>query len=200
MSPPTATLSRSDEATSGPVPFCIQNPDADEHDEGNSQLFLPPPSRAVASGIDSLPESPTEVQEETPKDIRPLIRLLPGQPPQRRFNVLQKWEGIVDEITSDSVWAVIADLTDLSAPLESVELPLAEIPEADHELLAPGSVFYWHIGYEQNPGGQVSRVSEIRMYRSRQWTQRMLDALAERAAHLQRRFGGDAEDQSTTIQ
>ncbi len=194
----TTTLSRFDEATSGLVPVCIQNPDADE-DQEDALLFMPPPSRSVASREDSLPESAEELQEEIAKDIRPPVRRPPGQAPQRRFNVLQQWEGIVDEITSDSIWAVIDDLTDPSAASESVELPLDEIPEADQPLLAPGSVFYWHIGYEQTCGGQRRRVSEIRLRRSPQWTQRMLDALGERAACLQRHFGGHAEDESTAL-
>lgn len=143
---------------------------------------------------DAHADATEHLQEAICEDITPFVRLTTPGAPYRRFEVLQQWEGVVSKVTEDSVWADLVDLTDRSRSEEVVELPLAEISEADRSILEPGSVFYWAIGREWSPGGQMRRVSEIRVRRTPQWTQRSVDALKAKALTLMERFNGNSED------
>lgn len=137
----------------------------------------------------------THEHEQAWQEPPPLVKRTSPSP--RPFQILQQWEGIVREVTSDSVWAELIDLTDQARPDEEVELPLEEIPRSDWPILKPGSVFYWAIGREWSPGGQMRRVSEIRMRRMPQWTQHSVKTLHSQGAVLMDRFGGGREDPST---
>ena len=125
---------------------------------------------------------------------REAIRIRPGKPAKRRFIPLQQWEGVVTEVDDNSVYGTLSDLTNLSNGEELVELPIDDIPEADRILLVAGAVFYWSIGYEQSSSGQHRRISEIRMRRLPEWTQRKLDAVIESAKELHNRITERAED------
>jgi len=208
---PTATLPQIDEARSDP--FRFRNADAmgDEiGEEADAMLPSPPLRRREVTLEQNVAEGSTEhVQriqqvegstEHVPamqQDVAPLIRLSPGQAPQRRFKVLQQWEGVVSEVADDTMWADLYDLTDQSNPLEVVEIPLEEIDPADQPLLRPGSVFYWCIGYDDTSGGR-RRVSEIRVRRTPEWSQHAIDSMKTKALDLLKRFNG--KDESTTSQ
>jgi len=118
--------------------------------------------------------------------------------PRRRFEVLQQFEGVVSEVAEDAFWADVYDLTEPSRPREVHELPLREIPQADRDLLVPGGVFYWCIGYERSPGGQIRRVSEMRLRRTPKWSAHTLERAKSRAADLLAKLSGNAEDRAAT--
>lgn len=118
----------------------------------------------------------------------PLIRLPAGTLPNERVRVLQQWEGVVTDTTDDSFFAELQDLGRSFVPLEIVEIPIEEVPKDDRPLLVEGAVFYWSIGYETSPGGQLKRMSEIRMRRTPRWTRRTLQ-LAKRQAEELFEFG-----------
>lgn len=137
--------------------------------------------------------TPAEQREESceyPVEVGPLVRVHQLQTPRRRFRILQQWECVVSEVTDDSVWADITDLTDRSRSDEVVELPMDEFPLADRDLLVPGGVFYWAIGYEQTKGGQVRRVSEIRFRRTPKWSEQGVKQLKAKARTMLEQFGG----------
>src|SRR5437899_1574989 len=103
-----------------------------------------PPSQLSAEPWETLPKSSTAQSQQNPAEstsaarlqdnsehIAPLIRFTSGQSPSRQFKILQQWEGIVTDVYTDSVMADLLDLTDTSKPREFVEIPLAEIPDAD---------------------------------------------------------------------
>ena len=102
--------------------------------------------------------------------------------------MLQQWEGVVTRVEGDGFEAELHDLTDSSNPPEFAELPLAEISEADKPLLMPGCVFYWIIGYETRSGGQITRVSEIRVRRMPRWSKKSLETVKEKGRELFKRF------------
>ena len=110
-------------------------------------------------------EPPTAHVQETPDQPRPLVRYSDCRPTQRRFKMLQHWEGIITAVQEEFFWANLSDLSAPSNPEEVVELPIEEISESDRPLLKPGSVFYWSIGHEITRTGQIRRVSEIRLQR-----------------------------------
>jgi hypothetical protein len=131
-----------------------------------------------------------EESNEYPVEVGPLVRMHHIETPRRRFRLLQQWECVVNEVAEDSVWADITDLTDRSRADEVVELPLDEFPLADRELLVPGGVFYWAIGYEHTKGGQVRRVSEIRFRRTPKWSKQTVEQLKTKARTMLKQFVG----------
>src|SRR5262249_11691389 len=130
------------------------------------------------------PVNLTELGQENGEEIGPFIDLSRGHTLPRRFELLQAFEGIVQDIGKSTFWAELLDLTDTANPPESAELPLSEISVPDRPLLEPGSVFYWSIGYETSSTGQIRRVSELRLRRTPQWSQRVMNSIQEKAEEL----------------
>jgi len=124
----------------------------------------------------------------------------PASSPERQFKLLQHWEGVADEIGENSFWATLSDLTNPDSPEEYAELPLAEVAPADLEILKPGAVFYWSIGYETTPAGTRRRVSEVRLRRNPTWTRRAIENLGSEAERLATLLRGQNESQSTCEQ
>lgn len=92
-----------------------------------------------------------------------------------RFFSLQKWEGVVLEVKEDYFIARLHDLT-VRGNEEEVELPLEEVSEGDRDLVKPGAVFYWHIGYFDSRTGQRKRESVTRFRRLPAWRQEELES------------------------
>ena len=153
----------------------------------------------VAGGIVREPALLSETRNETQwhdnDDIKssapgralvapPLIRLPPGTLPKERVRVLQQWEGVVTDTTDDSFFAELQDLGKPLVPLEIVEVAIDEVPEDDRSLLVEGAVFYWSIGYETSPGGQLKRMSEVRLRRTPRWTKRSLQQAKKQAEEM----------------
>jgi hypothetical protein len=85
-------------------------------------------------------------------------------------------------------------------PDELVDIQRMEFADADADLVAPGAVFYWSIGYRVTPGGTKERLSVIRMRRLPQPTRRQLERISREAAELSRMFGGNGcEADSSTM-
>lgn len=96
--------------------------------------------------------------------------------PQPKFTVLQAWEGTVREVREDSLVVVLKDQGDEPQPDEEAEVYFDEIDPEDHDLVAPGAIFYWSIGYRDGRSGR-ERVSLIHFRRLPVYT----DADRERA-------------------
>ena len=139
----------------------------------------------------------TEQPQESRREVGPLIRISCEGTPQRRLDLLQHWEGVVQEVAEDAVWAEIVDLTDRSNPSETVEIPFFEFAVADRPLLSPGCIFYWSIGYETSTGGTIRRVSEIRVRRTAAWSQRTVGSLKARAQKLCEQYTNGEIDPTT---
>ena len=137
----------------------------------------------------SSPDSGETSRVSKPRLVAPLIRLPAGTLPLERVRVLQQWEGVVTDVTNDSFFADLQDLSDSSHPLEVVEIPIDEVSEDDRPLLVEGAVFYWSIGHETSAGGTLRRMSEIRMRRMPRWTKRDIQNVAKRAEELFELYG-----------
>lgn len=142
---------------------------------------------------------PRETEQVQQPAVKPesLIRLRPRMISSRRFDVLQRWEGVIVDIDGEVVNARLCDLSDPSKHDEFVEFDLVELSKSDRRIAAPGSVFYWSIGYETLLGGQIRRVSEIRLRRAPEWSHRAVDELMEKARELYAELM-DSESDSTT--
>jgi hypothetical protein len=99
----------------------------------------------------------------------------------RRIRILQQWEGVVSDVGTRDFTADLNSLTDPKAPGLTGEISLEEVSDSDRTLVEQGAVFYWVIGYDKSPTGQVTRISEIRFRRSPEWTRRKLDTLRSEA-------------------
>ena len=87
------------------------------------------------------------------------------------------------EVGESSFLARLIDATGENVD-EEVSLAKEELSGFDLELLEPGAIFYWTIGYRQKVRGARERVSRIRFRRLPAWTPQQLDEARERAAQL----------------
>jgi hypothetical protein len=108
--------------------------------------------------------------------------------PQPRIGVLQKWEGRVLDRSSTSFLAVLTDMTNAGVE-EQAEFDLEELSPDDLDLVVPGAVFYWNIGYRDDPSGERTRASIIRFRRLPAWSPQDVARLSDRVGSLKQRMG-----------
>jgi hypothetical protein len=77
-----------------------------------------------------------------------------------RFLLKQEWIGRVDEVRDETF---LASLVTRSAPteVEHAEIEIDEVAPDDRGRLRRGAVFYWVVGYRDEPHGQRLGVSSI---------------------------------------
>ncbi|MFO1349355.1 MAG: hypothetical protein U1F68_01185 [Gammaproteobacteria bacterium] len=136
----------------------------------------------------------TIVNPISPKDtivtVRPQPRVIlrsVSPLPEGNFTIRQSWEGRIISVDENDFTAIISDRTNYNNPDEEVVIEREELSKDDHELLKPGAVFYWSIGYKDAPGEPRQRVSQIRFRRLPAWSQREIDQaslLASEFAHI----------------
>jgi hypothetical protein len=139
------------------------------------------------SSATATPESP--VVQVAPSSFT-FPRLLPTQAtveastrPRELLISLQSWEGVVLEVDETSFVVRLIDVGGEHAD-EEVTLSQDELSEFDLELLEPGAILYWTIGYLQRVRGARERVSRIRLRRLPAWTEGQLKEARESAAAL----------------
>lgn len=108
-----------------------------------------------------------------------------------RFNLLQLWEGVIEEVRDDAILVTLIDQTNRNYPEEEAEISIAEIPEGDRYLVQLGAVFYWSIGYKEGPGQPRERVSRIRLRRLPAWSKRDIESARANAQELTHVLGTD---------
>jgi hypothetical protein len=118
---------------------------------------------------------------------------LPAIPPDKGlFISLAKREGVVLAHTPTEFTArltnILDGVEDADADLEAV-FSLDEVSPSDRDLVKDGAIFYWNIGYYDDPSGQRHRVSEIRFRRLPAWLPGELRNAARAAADIRRRLG-----------
>ncbi|MGA7577353.1 MAG: hypothetical protein ACLQUW_07170 [Desulfobaccales bacterium] len=118
------------------------------------------------------------------KFVAPIIEFPSVQVHINRMVSLQKWQGYVLKVLDDSLWVRLIDLTQ-NGPDEEAEISLEEISRDDFELIKPGAIFYWNIGYLDFYSGQRIRSSVIRFQRMPAWSDEEIDAAREQAELLQ---------------
>lgn len=125
---------------------------------------------------------------ETAQTSPPVVRIPQHEFPQSRFIPLQKWEGIVLQVTDEVFVGRLLDLMHHS-PDEEAEFPLEEVPPGDSALVEPGAIFYWNIGYLETRSGQRIRASVIRFRRLPVWTSEELEDARRKAKRTRERLG-----------
>ncbi len=99
------------------------------------------------------------------------------------FRAIQKWEGYVTKVGKESFWARISTIIGEGSD-QDVELDIQEIDSDDRELIEPGAVFYWSMGYLDRPSGRL-RASLIRFRRLPIWEEQDLGKAKAEAEKLQ---------------
>jgi hypothetical protein len=151
-----------------------------------------PASDAMGLGQTMLlgPTAPTAILQDHPVPIKALdARSAVFSAPMEILRVLQKWEGTVQDINGTEFTARFSDLTNPENPPEFMTMPVEEVPTPDRELLAPGAVFYWVIGYRERRDGHRERASSIRFQRLPAWTASARTEAKENAHRLAQELG-----------
>jgi hypothetical protein len=106
----------------------------------------------------------------------------------RTLQIKQLWEGTVTELRDRTFLAVLNDKSRPNSPAEQVEFESVELREDDWPLVAPGAVFYWMIGTERTPSGQVRNISNIEFSRLPIWTRSSLKSASEKGSRVEQWF------------
>ncbi|WP_309775537.1 hypothetical protein [Nitrobacter vulgaris] len=98
---------------------------------------------------------------------------------------MQEWEGYVSTIAEGSFTARLVDKTKgNSVEDEEADFPIDDLTDEDRQLLVPGAVFRWVIGYQRTMSGTKRRVSQITFRRLPAWTRRELQHARSRAEEM----------------
>ena len=121
------------------------------------------PQNPDASRIDH-DTSNAAIREERP------VLIYPAKAERSSYFIsLQKWEGSVIEVKTDSFVAKLVDMKN-DALDEKADILISEVSEDDLPLVVPGAIFYWTIGYYVAKSRQRKRESVIRFRRLPEWT------------------------------
>lgn len=129
-------------------------------------------------------ESAPLQESTTPEPVPRSVKVAPEEPQMakeagRTLQIKQLWEGTVTELRGETFLAVLNDKSRPNSPAEQVEFESVELREDDWPLVAPGAVFYWMIGTEHTPSGQVRNISNIEFSRLPVWTRSSLKAACD---------------------
>ena len=105
-----------------------------------------------------------------------------AKPP--KYIRLQEWEGFVHEVGEETFTGRLVDLTaGDKEDTELMEFPTSDLSVGDQNLLKPGAIFRWMIGYEER-GGTRRRISELYLRRLPVWTKQELEDADREASVL----------------
>lgn len=109
------------------------------------------------------------------------------EPTTYPYTTVQASEGVVEDVSSEDVNVRIIDKTEPARPESFTQLSFDQIDDEDRDLVRPGAVFYWVIGYELRPSGKKT-TSFIRFRRSPMWTKSNIKDVERKANELFQRF------------
>ncbi len=118
------------------------------------------------------------------KQVERVIAVPSLNQPSGRFQKLQQYEGDVLSVGESDFTARLTDLTDRDRQRLEATFSTEEVSESDKPLLREGAVFYWIIGYKDEPNGQRTTSQLLRFRRLPVWSKRDLERLQARADEL----------------
>ena len=159
------------------------------------------PSRASgATGLVEVLKNSTSPQGLAVDAMKPIAFRQSLYSAQPRFLCLQKWEGTVLEVLKESFWTRLVNHTDESKPDEEAEFSMGEVHPDDRQLVRPGAVSYWNIGYSDSISGQRTRVSTLIFRRLPVWTDEEFERAHREGRRLLELFGEDASAGTSSSQ
>jgi hypothetical protein len=167
----------------GPLPVPI--------DAASAGRAVPP--RKIVRPVVNLPPVQQELFPTAMLQTAPAPTLAAAAAVERRRTPRQMishhWECTVVHIGAHSFTATLRSLRDPSDSEKEAEIPLEAVTPDDLELLQPGAIFYWTIGYDISPSGTRKRASEVRFRRLPAWTKKDVERIRSRATELFELFG-----------
>jgi hypothetical protein len=119
---------------------------------------------------------------------------LKALPPRSTFFAIEEWEGTVLSASDDSFTARLVNRTRAQAADEEGRFAMAQLSsQEDRNLLVPGAIFYFSVGYEESPSGQRRTSAFLRFRRLPAWTARELADVEAEADRLAALFGVSEE-------
>jgi hypothetical protein len=109
-----------------------------------------------------------------------------GEPTLR---LRQLWEGTVISCDAGSFTARVVDRTNPLNPDEAVTFELNEISADDLQLVQPGAAFYWTLGTERSPAGQIRNVNFVNFRRLPNWKESSFREAEKRSERILSLFG-----------
>ena len=101
------------------------------------------------------------------------------------FNALQEWEGSVLEVNGETFTASLIDTKAKHPPeVEEADFLLSDVSLYDQNMVKPGAIFRWVIGYTISKGGNRKRSSVVSFRRLPQWTKKELQESRSRAKEI----------------
>ena len=116
------------------------------------------------------------------------VFFIESNPLLERAISLQKWRGIVEKVNKNFFKAKLINLTDKGFD-EYAEISNDEITQEDTELIKPGAIFYWSIGYSHSSTGQRRRFSDIRFRRIPIWDEKEINIARKKAKKISSLIG-----------
>ncbi|MEW6277333.1 MAG: hypothetical protein AB1758_01840 [Candidatus Eremiobacterota bacterium] len=102
--------------------------------------------------------------------VRPaFVHKVPEPVRKPRYSCEKSWEGTVLSIQPDGFSARLCEPG--GAPDLEAAFTLEEVAPDDLELVQPGAIFYWNLGYRDSPSGERERFSMLRFRRLPTWTE-----------------------------
>ncbi|MCV0439292.1 MAG: hypothetical protein K5880_11710 [Hydrogenophaga sp.] len=98
------------------------------------------------------------------------------------FIPLESWSGKIEEVDLKSRTYTATVISHDNGAQESAEFGFDEISEDDLELVEPGAMFYWSVGYQIDIYRRRSTASVIRFKRIRHWTRKELEQATANAS------------------
>lgn len=157
----------------------------------------------------SSPTGAIEDQDQTPRSDRSYADQVVTDPVQlpvqlkdlpRRgaFYSIEEWEGVVLDVQRDSFAARLINRSHRGLADEEGRFPMSQLtsPE-DRGLIAPGSIFYFSVGYVESPAGQRRTSTFLRFRRLPAWTKGELQEISAEADRLAEVFGVSEEQQGS---
>jgi hypothetical protein len=96
----------------------------------------------------------------------------------------QSWEGTVISCENGGFTARVIDRTNPGNPDESVLFEFDEVSTDDRQLIHPGAVFYWTLGTERSPAGQIRNVNFVNFRRLPGWNESSFQEADKRAQRV----------------
>lgn len=111
------------------------------------------------------------------------------------FVTERRWQGYVTDVTPDTFHAVIFDTSpDSEDETETVEFTRDTVNSLMRHLIVPGAIFFWDLGFQRDPSGQIVRQSVVSFPMIPRWDADELSRAKERAAIKYQQLGWESRE------
>jgi hypothetical protein len=140
-------------------------------------------AEVVAPKLNSSPTPRRGVRWTTPPSPNRLVG----------FVTEQRWQGQIRTVDANgSFWARVYDMSqDNSNDIEEAQFDAEDVPDLMKDLVKPGCIFFWDIGFQVEPSGQRVRQSVLSFPMIPRVTAKEQEAARQRALHRFSSLGWD---------